>query len=106
MEVNRRTLIDARLVEAEGTVSERAAEAGWTKKNGPFGYKAHIAVDEDSGIIRQAVLTSADLHDSQVATPLIQGDKEAVSADKAYGAQARRDDLEQAGLKMYKAASL
>lgn len=115
--IRKGTLIDASIVAAavkppsmaEGTVSERDPETGWTKKNGQsrFGYKVHIAVDEDSGIIRQAVLTSADLHDSQVAMTLIQGDEEAVYADKAYGSQALRDALDQAGLKdriMYKAA--
>ena len=28
-----------------------------------FGYKAHLAVDEESGVVRQAEMTSADLHD-------------------------------------------
>lgn len=115
--IRKGTLIDASIVEAavqppsmaEGTVSKRDPEAGWTKKNGKshFGYKAHIAVDEDSGLIRQAVLTSADLHDSRMATSLIQGDEGAVYADKAYGSQALRGDLDQAGITdgiMYKAA--
>src|SRR5512142_2984441 len=58
------TLIDATLVEAavkppsgnDGTVSERDPQAGWTKKNGKsrFASKAHIAVDQDSGLIRGA----------------------------------------------------
>ncbi len=87
-------LIDATLVAAAvkppqgnaGEVSERDPEAGWTKKNGKshFGYKAHIAVDEGSKIIRDAILTSADLHDSQRAASLIQGDEKAVYGDKAY----------------------
>lgn len=115
--VRQGTLIDASIVKAavtpppvaEGTVSARDPEAGWTQKNGQshFGYKAHIAVDEGSGIIREAVLTSADLHDSQVATTLIQGDEAAVYADKAYGSQALRQKLEDAGIEdriMYKAA--
>jgi IS5 family transposase len=111
------TLIDATIVKAavtpppmdQGTVSERDPEASWTKKNGKshFGYKAHIAVDEDSGIIRTAVLTGADVHDSQVATTLIQGDEAAAYGDKAYGSKALREELDRAGIKdglMYKAA--
>ena len=65
--VRQGTLIDATLLQAsvkppsvkEGPVSERDAEAGWTKKNGKshFGYKAHVAVDEGSEIIRTASRT-------------------------------------------------
>jgi IS5 family transposase len=115
--VRQGTLIDATIVKAavkppaekDGTVSERDPEAGWTKKNDTnyFGYKAHIAVDEGSNLIRDALLTSADLHDSQAAIELIQGDEAAVYADKAYGSQNLRNQLAQAGIHdglMYKAA--
>src|SRR5512144_1123469 len=109
--------LDATLLQAsvkppsvkEGTVSERDPEAGWTKKNGKshFGYKAHLAVDEGSEIIRTAILTSADLHDSQPAAQLIRGDEHAVYGDKAYASQRLRDRLADAGINdglMYKAA--
>lgn len=107
--VRKGTLIDATIVKAavkppsmaEGTVSERDPEAGWTKKNDEshFGYKAHIGVDQESGLIRDAILTSADLHDSLVGPSLVQGDEEAVYADKAYDSLKFRDDLAQAGIK-------
>lgn len=115
--VRKGTLIDATLLQAsvrppsakEGRVSERDPEAGWTKKNGKshFGYKAHIAVDEGSEIIRDAILTSADLHDSQPAAELIQGDEQAVYGDKAYASHALRGKLAEAGIDdrvMYRAA--
>lgn len=114
--VRRGTLIDATIVEAavkpppfqEGLVSERDPDAGWTKKGGKsrFGYKAHLAVDEGSNLIRAARLTGAEVHDSQAAPGLIQGDEAAVYGDKAYGAQALREQLEAAGIEdrlMYKA---
>ncbi len=85
------TLIDASLVEAAvkpprgdaGEVSPRDPDAGWTKKNGKsrFGYKAHAAVDEGSGLVRQAVMTPADVHDSVKPDELVQGDEAAVYAD-------------------------
>ena len=52
-----------------------------TKKNGKshFGYKAHVAVDEGSEIIRTAILTAADLHDSRPAAHLIRGDEHAMA---------------------------
>jgi transposase, IS5 family len=115
--IRRGTLIDATLLAAsvkppsakEGTVSARDPQAGWTRKNGRshFGYKAHVAVDEGSEIIRTAILTSADLHDSQPAAALIQGDEQAVYGDKAYASQALRDQLAAAGIDdrvMYRAA--
>jgi transposase, IS5 family len=115
--VRQGTLIDATLLAAavkppsakEGTVSERDPEAGWTVKNGRshFGYKAHVAVDEGSEIIREALLTSADLHDSQPAAGLIQGDEQAVYGDKAYSSRSLRAKLAAAGIEdrvMYRAA--
>ncbi len=73
----------------------------FTKKNGKtsFGYKAHIATDEFSDLIRRAVLTTAQLHDSQAADALIQGDETAVYADKAYDDTKRRERLKVAGIK-------
>lgn len=106
--VRKGTLIDATIVEAAVTpppgkdaeVSARDPQAGWTKKNGKsrFGYKAHIAVDQGSGIIRGAILSSADLHDSQAGPALVQGDEEAVYADKAYDSQKFRDALAKVGI--------
>ena len=66
-----------------------------------------MAVDEGSEIIRTAILTSADLHDSQPAAHLIRGDEHAVYGDKAYASQGLRDRLADAGIAdglMYKAA--
>ena len=107
--VRKGTLIDATIVKAavtpppvsEGTVSERDPEASWTKKNDEshFGYKAHIAVDQESGLIRDAILTGADIHDSLAGPALVQGDEEAVYADKAYDSQDFRDRLAKAGIK-------
>ncbi|MBB6251891.1 IS5 family transposase [Nitrospirillum iridis] len=107
--VRRGTLMDASIVKAavkppacsEGTVSERDPDAGWTTKNGEstFGYKAHGTVDAGANLIRAAVLTSAEVHGSQVARTLIQGDEEAVHADKAYDSQALRNELAAAGIK-------
>jgi transposase, IS5 family len=66
-----------------------------------------VAVDQGSEIIRTALLTSADLHDSQPAAGLIQGDEHAVHGDKAYASQALRAKLAEAGINdglMYRAA--
>ena len=89
-------------------MSPRDPQAGWTKKNGRsrFGRKAHAAVDEGSGLVREAVMTPADVHDSVPADDLVQGDEEAVYADKAYDSEARRAGLRERGIEprvMYQA---
>ena len=114
--LRRGTLIDATILEAAvrpptgdaGEVSDRDPQAGWTRKNGKsrFGYKAHAAVDEGSGLVREAVMTPADVHDSVPADALVQGDEEAVYADKAYDSEARRAGLRERGVEprvMYQA---
>jgi transposase, IS5 family len=114
--LRRGTLIDATILEAAvrpptgdaGEVSERDPQAGWTKKNGEsrFGYKAHVAVDEGSGIVRDATLTPADVHDSVKGDDLVQGDEAAVYADKAYDSEERRTGLRERGIEpriMYQA---
>lgn len=103
------TLMDATLVEAAvkkpggpaGARSPVDPDADWTRKNGKscFGYKAHIGVDEGSGLIRRAELTAAKIADSLVADALVCGDERAVYADKAYEHKDRRRRLKAAGIK-------
>ena len=50
-------------------------EAPFTRKrdNTHVGYKAHLAVDEESGLVRQAEMTPANVHGSCLGEALIQG---------------------------------
>lgn len=108
MVVKRGNLVDATIIAAavkkppfqEGQVSTRDPDASFTKKHGQtyFGYKAHLSVDEGSGLIRQAVMSGADLHDSQKGEALIQGDEKAYYADKAYDSAALRESLKKQGI--------
>jgi IS5 family transposase len=102
------TLIDATLVEAsvarppqsEGEVSILDPDAGFTRRGQRsfFGFKAHLAVDLGSDLVRGAILTGADVGDSLAADALVQGDEDAVFADKAYDSAARREALAEAGI--------
>jgi IS5 family transposase len=110
------TLIDATLVRSaartppSGTtqpgVESRAPQdpdANWTRQ-GPsrrlfFGYKAHLGVDQGSGLIRSRKLTGAKTYESEVADELVLGDERAVYADKAYEKRARRQALKARGIK-------
>ena len=51
-----------------GGVNPRDPEARFTRKRDKtyFGYKAHLAVDEESGLARQAEMTPANVHDSRL----------------------------------------
>ncbi len=103
------TLIDASLVEASvsrptgaaGEASRLDPDANWTRRGrrGYFGYKAHLAIDQGSDLIRGAILTPAKTFESEVADSLIQGDERAVYADKAYEHKDRRHRLKAAGIK-------
>lgn len=102
------TLIDATLVEAavarppvsEGEVSTKDPEAGFTRRGRKsfFGFKAHVAVELGSDLVREAILTGAEVGDSVVADALVQGDEAAVFMDKAYDGTARRAALAAAGI--------
>lgn len=103
------TLMDATLVEAAvkrpgspaGSKSHTDPDADWTRKGTKscFGYKAHIGVDQGSGLIRRAELTSAKVSESQAAEKLICGDERAVYADRAYEQKERRQRLKAAKVK-------
>lgn len=76
-------------------------DAAWAKKDGRryFGYKAHVALDMGSRIVRRAQLTPANINETSCADALICGDERAVYADKAYDSKARRAALKQRGIR-------
>lgn len=106
--LKRGTLIDASLVEADADVRKGPdgrpvtveREAGFAKRRGKafFGFKAHLAVDEGSGLVRRAVLTPANVNESVVADALPLGDEAAVYADKGYDSAARHALLAERGV--------
>lgn len=106
--IKRGTLIDATIVESarkppmRGKAHDSAdAEAGFAVHKGKgvkHGYKYHVAVDHQSELVRAAIVTPGQVHDSQVAEHLIQFDEQAVYADKAYDDAERRLLLKHAGI--------
>lgn len=100
------TLVDASLVEAHSRPPRKDEsdpkdpDATWTVKRGQptYGYKLHVGVDGDSGLIRKAEMTPANVHDTKVFETLLSGDEKSVYADKAYDSIARRERLKKAGV--------
>lgn len=88
---------------ADKTASETLSDpdARFAKKGGKtvYGYKGHVAVDLGSGLIRRAIFTPANIHDTTPADDLVMGDERAVYADKAYATHARRKALKARGIK-------
>ena len=83
--VRQGTLIDATLVSAQAarpSASSRTRtsavdpQADWTRRGNKhyFGYKAHVAVDQGSGLIRRALLSPVSVNDTVPADDLILGD--------------------------------
>ena len=68
---------------------QKDTEARWTRKGGQnyYGYKNHAKVDLKSKLIITSQTTSAEVHDSQVFTVLLDERDQAVLADSAYYSQ-------------------
>lgn len=69
------------------------------KHGSAYGYKAHVGVDEGSGLIRRIITTPANVNDTVVADRLIVGDEGCVLADGAYHTHAREKALKARGIK-------
>jgi len=108
MILKRGTMVDATLVEAavprpKADEEARDEDARFAKKEGKpgstYGYKAHVGVDQDSELIRKAVLTPGNVNETTVADALISFDEAAVYGDKGYAKAERRQMLKEAGIK-------
>lgn len=105
--VRRGTLIDATIVKSARKPPVKGeggdAEAAWAVKGGKpvaHGFKAHIAVDDDSAIVRAVKTTAGAVHDSVPADRLIdRAQATAIYADAAYCDTDRRKRLRQAGMR-------
>ncbi|HOI60404.1 MAG TPA: IS5 family transposase [Candidatus Pacearchaeota archaeon] len=95
--VGKGTIVDATIKQAQATSgSNRVKDADFTQKRGKtyYGYKGHIAIDEESEIIKTVEFTKASLHDSNAFEQLVDYTEEAIFADKAYANKNRRKKLE------------
>jgi IS5 family transposase len=106
--LKRGTMLDATLIETsssppKGDEPSRDPDAAFTKRQGKggstFGYKAHVGVDEGSGLIRAVLTTPANVNDTTPADQLIRGDEKAVWGDAAYHTHAREAALKARGVK-------
>ena len=72
---------------------KRDLEAHSVKKGNDwkFGYKAHVGVDSESGLVHSLEVTAANVHDVTMTSELLTGE-EVVYGDSGYIGAEKRDD--------------
>ena len=73
---------------------KRAPDACQTKKGNTwhFGYKAHIDVDQDTGVVHHLEVTAANVHDVTVTPKLLTSEEKNVYGDSGYLGAGKRGD--------------
>ena len=92
------TIVDSTIIAAPSSTKnerkERDPEARQTKKGNTwhFGYKAHIGVDMDTGLVHTMKPTAANVSDVSMTSQLINENEEEIYGDSGYiGAEKRTD---------------
>lgn len=94
------TIVDSTFIESPSSTKnkekKRDPEARSGKKGNTwhFGYKAHIGVDEENGLVHKIKATSANESDVTVMSELLHGEEERAYGDSGYiGAKKRPDAI-------------
>ncbi|EEW1783900.1 TPA: IS5 family transposase, partial [Escherichia coli] len=92
------TIVDATLIHAPSSTKnqdgKRDPEMHQTKKGNQyyFGMKAHIGVDDESGLVHSVVGTAATVADVTQVDKLLHGDENVVCADDGYTGVEKRSE--------------
>ena len=94
------TIVDSNIISAPSSTKnkekKRDHDAHSVKKGNAwyFGYKAHVGVDKDSGLVHTVEVTAANEHDVTMTAKLLHGEEETVNGDSGYiGAEKREDAI-------------
>ncbi len=94
------TIVDSTIISAPSSTKnkekQRDPEAHSTKKGNVwyYGYKAHVGVDKDSGLVHTVEVTAANEHDVNMTSKLLHGEEETAHGDSGYiGADKREDTI-------------
>lgn len=94
------TIVDATIIAAPSSTKnkdgERDPEMHQTKKGNQwhFGMKAHIGVDEESGLVHHVECTAANVNDVTQVHKLLHGKEETVYGDSGYTGADKREELQ------------
>ena len=92
------TIVDATIIAAPSSTKNgdgrRDPEMHQTRKGNQwyFGMKAHIGVDDESGLVHHVECTAANASDVTVAHRLLHGQEETVCGDSGYTGLDKRED--------------
>ncbi|MCP1489877.1 IS5 family transposase [Pseudomonas fluorescens] len=92
------TIVDATLIHAPSSTKnkdgKRDPEMHQTKKGNQyyFGAKAHIEVDEESGLVHSVVVTAANVADVTQVDKLLHGTENVLCADAGYTGVEKREE--------------
>ena len=94
------SIVDSTFIEAPSSTKnkdkKRDPDAHSAKKGNTwhFGYKMHIGVDRDTGLVHHVKTTSANKHDVTVTSELMHGEEETLNGDSGYiGADKRPEAI-------------
>lgn len=92
------TIVDSTIIAAPSSTKnlkkQRDPDAHQVKKGNTwhFGYKAHIGVDKDSGLVHTIGVTAANVHDVTMTAKLLTGEETVVYGDSGYLGASKRED--------------
>lgn len=90
--------VDSTIIAAPSSTKNRKkkrdSDAHQVKKGNTwhFGYKAHVGVDMESGLVHTVEATAANVHDVTETSKLLTGDKDKVYGDSGYLGTEKRED--------------
>ncbi len=94
------TIVDATIINAPSSTKnqdgERDPEMHQTRKGNQwyFGMKAHIGVDDVSGLVHHVECTAANVADVTQAHKLLHGEEDTVCGDSGYTGAEKREELQ------------
>ena len=92
------TIVDSTIISAPSSTKKkdkkRDPDAHQVKKGNTwhFGYKSHIDVDKDSGLVHTVEATTANVHDVTQTAALLTGEEEVVYGGSGYLGAGKRED--------------
>ena len=92
------TIVDSTIISAPSSTKnkekKRDPDAHQVKKGNTwhFGYKAHVGVDKDSGLVHTVEATPANVHDVTQTSSLLTGEEDVVYGDSGYLGAGNRED--------------
>lgn len=92
------TIVDSTIISAPTSTKnadkKRDPEAHSVKKGNQwfFGYKAHVGVDKDSGLVHTVRVTGANVHDVTMTPELLTGEENEIYGDSGYTGADKRED--------------